>query len=87
MPLPRGSSRAAYPGTCSACFKDYAKGEVITKVTEGWGHSGCASRQLSAAEREFARNKARIKSGEMFRSQKPSGWRRGASLSSTWPAR
>ncbi|MFE1733659.1 hypothetical protein [Streptomyces bacillaris] len=35
--LPRGSLRAAYGGTCPACFKDYAKGEVITKVTEGWG--------------------------------------------------
>ncbi|MEU7414899.1 hypothetical protein AB0B40_37385 [Streptomyces sp. NPDC042638] len=22
--LPRGSVRAAYPGTCPACFKDYA---------------------------------------------------------------
>ncbi|WP_405187300.1 hypothetical protein OG582_39895 (plasmid) [Streptomyces anulatus] len=40
VPLPRGSLRAAYGGTCPACFKDYAKGEVITKVTEGWGHPG-----------------------------------------------
>ncbi|GAA0617988.1 hypothetical protein GCM10010394_55380 [Streptomyces crystallinus] len=22
VPLPRGAVRAAYPGTCSACFKD-----------------------------------------------------------------
>ncbi|MFC4463814.1 hypothetical protein ACFPH6_04385 [Streptomyces xiangluensis] len=35
--LPRGSVHAAYPGTCPACFKDYGKGEVITKVSEGWG--------------------------------------------------
>lgn len=55
--LPRGSVRAAYPGTCPACFKDYAKGEAITKVTDGWGHPGCAPRRMSAAEREFARNK------------------------------
>ncbi|MCX4902387.1 hypothetical protein [Streptomyces sp. NBC_00892] len=87
VPLPRGSVRAAYPGTCPACFKDYAKGEVITKVTDGWGHPGCAPRQMSAAEREFARNKARIESGETFRGQKLSGWRRGASPSSTRPAR
>ncbi|MGW7341248.1 hypothetical protein [Streptomyces sp. NPDC054808] len=87
VPLPRGSVRAAYPGTCSACFKDYSKGEVITKVAEGWGHPACAPRKLSAAEREFARNKARIESGETFRAQKPSDWRRGASPSSTRPAR
>ncbi|MCA1221616.1 hypothetical protein [Streptomyces sp. 8L] len=87
VPLPRGSVRAAYPGTCPACFKDYAKGDVITKVTDGWGHPGCAPRQMSAAEREFARNKARIESGETFRAQKPSDWRRGASPSSTRPAR
>ncbi|MFF3129675.1 hypothetical protein ACFVRD_47655 [Streptomyces sp. NPDC057908] len=76
-----------YPGTCPACFKNYGKGEVITKVTDGWGHPACAPRQLSAAEREFARNKARIESGETFRGQKPSDWWRGASPSSTRPAR
>ncbi|WP_431777031.1 hypothetical protein [Streptomyces cucumeris] len=85
--LPHGSVRAAYPGTCAACFKDYGKGEVITKLTDGWGHPGCAPRKLSAAEREFARNKARIESGATFRGQKPSDWRRGASPSSTRPAR
>ncbi|MFF1344078.1 hypothetical protein ACFVYT_40765 [Streptomyces sp. NPDC058290] len=87
VPLPRGSLRAAYLGTCPACFKDYGKGEVITKVTNGWGHPGCAPRQLSAAEREFARNKARIESGETYRAQKPSDWRLGSSPSSTRPAR
>ncbi|WP_324792453.1 hypothetical protein SJX93_00180 [Streptomyces cyaneofuscatus] len=87
VPLPRGSLWAAYGGTCPACFKDYAKGEVVTKVTEGWGHPGCAPRGLSAAEREFARNMARIESGETFRGRKPSDWRRGASPSSTRPAR
>lgn len=87
VPLPRGSLRAAYGGTCPACFKDYAKGEVITKVADGWGHPGCAPRPLSVAEREFARNKARIESGETFRGQKPSDWRRGASPSSSRPAR
>ncbi|GLX49703.1 hypothetical protein Shyhy01_26530 [Streptomyces hygroscopicus subsp. hygroscopicus] len=87
VPLPRGSVRAAYPGACPACFKDYAKGEAITKVADGWGHPGCAPRQMSAAEREFARNKARIESGETFRGRKPSDWRRGASPSSTRPAR
>lgn len=70
-----------------ACFKDYDKGTVITKVGENWGHPGCAPRQPSAAEREFERNKARIESGETFRSRKPSDWRRGASVSSTRPAR
>lgn len=87
VPLPRGSLRAAYGGTCPSCFKDYAKGEVITKVADGWGHPGCAPRPLSAAEREFARNKARIESGDTFRGQKPSDWRRGASPSSSRPAR
>ncbi|MGW6206291.1 hypothetical protein ACWF9B_21945 [Streptomyces sp. NPDC055089] len=87
VPLPRGSVRAAYGGTCPACFKDYAKGEAITKVTDGWGHPGCAPRKLSTAEREFARNKARIESGETFRGQKTSDWRRGSSPSSTRPAR
>ncbi|MEU9624350.1 hypothetical protein ACIODT_38590 [Streptomyces sp. NPDC088251] len=72
---------------CPACFKDYGKGEVIKKVTDGWGNPGCAPRQLSAAERESVRNKARIESGETFRAQKPSDWRRGASPSSTRPAR
>jgi hypothetical protein len=87
VPLPRGSIRAAYPGTCPACFKHYGKGEAITKVADGWGHPGCAPRKLSAVEREFARNKARIESGETYRAQKPSDWRRGASPSSTRPAR
>ncbi|WP_406423666.1 hypothetical protein OHA59_49455 [Streptomyces sp. NBC_01589] len=57
------------------------------KVTDGWGHPGCAPQQMSAAEREFARNKARIESGETFRARKPSDWRRGFSPSSTRPAR
>ncbi|AJC61946.1 hypothetical protein [Streptomyces sp. 769] len=83
VPLPRGSVRAAHPSTCPVCFEDYGKGEAIMKVTGGWGHSSCAPRQLSAAEGEFARNKARIDSGETFRGQKPSDWRRGASPSST----
>lgn len=87
VPLPRGAVRAAYPGICPACFKDYDKGTVITKVGENWGHPGCAPRQPSAAQREFERNKARIDSGETFRSRKPSDWRRGASVSSTRPAR
>lgn len=87
VPLPRGSVRADYPGTCPACFKDYDKGAVITKVGETWGHPGCAPRQLSAAEREFERNKARIESGQTFRSRKPSDWRLGSSPSNTRPAR
>ncbi|OQD51647.1 hypothetical protein BM536_038930 [Streptomyces phaeoluteigriseus] len=87
VPLPRGSVRAAYPGTCPACFKDYGKGEVITKAGESWGHPGCAPRQMSAAEREFARNKAAIERGETFRSRKPSDWRLGSSPSNTRPAR
>jgi hypothetical protein len=87
LPLPCGSVRAAYAGTCPACSKDYGRGEVITKTTDGWGHPGCAPRRLSAAELEFARNKARIDSGEAFRSRKPSDWRLGASPSNARPAR
>lgn len=63
VPLPRGLVRAAYAGTCPACFKDYGKGEVIRKAGESWGLPGCAPRQMSVAEREFARKKARIESG------------------------
>lgn len=87
VPLPRGSVRATSPGSCPACFKDYGKGTVITKVGESWGHPGCAPRQLSVVDREFERNKARIESGETFRSRKPSDWRRGASVFNTRPAR
>ncbi|GAA1165535.1 hypothetical protein GCM10009654_23030 [Streptomyces hebeiensis] len=42
MPLPRGPARAAYPGACPPSFKDNAKGEVITKVTDCWGCPGRA---------------------------------------------
>lgn len=87
VPLPRGSVRAAYPGTCPTCFKDYDKGTVITKVGETWGHPGCTPRQPSAAEREFEQNKARIDSGQTFRSRKPSDWRVGSSPSNTRPVR
>ncbi|CAL9673514.1 hypothetical protein SUDANB176_07827 (plasmid) [Streptomyces sp. enrichment culture] len=75
------------PATCLACFKGYAKGEVITKMAGRWGHPGCAPRQLSAAERKFSRNKARVESGEACRGQKPSDWRLGSSPSSTHIAR
>ncbi|MFF2374851.1 hypothetical protein ACFVUW_10760 [Streptomyces xiamenensis] len=85
--VPRGAVRAAYPGTCPGCLKGYGKGEVIAKVTDSWGHPGCATRQLSAAEREYARNKARIEGGETFRGHKPSDWRVGASPSSSRPFR
>ncbi|MEU2855637.1 hypothetical protein [Streptomyces syringium] len=85
--LPRGAVRAVCRGTCPACLKDYDKGVVIMKVSEGWGHLACAPRKMSAAEREFARNKAAIESGETFRSRKPSDWRLGSSPSSTRPAR
>ncbi|MEU3481011.1 hypothetical protein AB0E66_22900 [Streptomyces sp. NPDC033753] len=87
MPLPRGAVRAAHPGTCPACLKDYDKGTVITKLSDGWGHCACAPRKPSAAELAFTRNKARIESGETFRSQKPSDWRLGSSPSSSRPAR
>lgn len=69
------------------CCKVYEKGTVITKVGENWGRSGLAPREPSPAEREFERNKARIDSGETFHSRKPSGWRRGASVSGTRSAR
>lgn len=87
VPLPRGSVRAGYRGTCPVCLKDYPKGEAITKVTDGWGHTGCAPRQLSAAEITFAKNKARIDSGEAFRGRKPAEWRLGASPSNSRSAR
>lgn len=86
-PPPRGSVRAADPSTCPACLKDYGKGDIITKVTDGWGHPGCAPRRPSAAELTFAKNKARIDSGDSFRGHKPSDWRLGASPSSSRSAR
>lgn len=87
VPLPRGTVRAAYGGTCPACCKEYGKSEAITKATDGWRHAGCAPRNPSAAEREFGRNKARIEAGETFRGQKPPDWRLGSSPSSTRPVR
>ncbi|MFB6901522.1 hypothetical protein [Streptomyces hydrogenans] len=87
VPLPRGAVRAGHPGTCPVCLKDYDKGTVITKLADGWGHRACAPRKPSAAELAFARNKARIESGETLRSQKSSDWRLGSSPSSSRPAR
>ncbi|MFC7965483.1 hypothetical protein [Streptomyces cinereoruber] len=87
MPLPHGAVRATHPGTCPACLKDYDKGMVMTKLSEGWGHRACAPRKPSAAERAFARNKARIESSETFLSQKPPDWRLGFSPSSSHFAR
>ncbi|MGV9342939.1 hypothetical protein [Streptomyces sp. NPDC003688] len=87
VPLPRGSVPATYAGTCPACSKNYGKADAITKMPDGWGHPGCASQQLAAADREFARNKAQVESGETYRARKPSDWRRGSSPSSTRPTR
>ncbi|MEU5163851.1 hypothetical protein AB0G74_30145 [Streptomyces sp. NPDC020875] len=87
VPLPRGALRAPYGGTCPACFNDYGKGEVITKVADGWGAPWLRPSEAVGGGVEFARNKARIESGDTYRAQKPLDWRFGASPSSTRPAR
>lgn len=38
----RGSVKAKFPGRCR-CGQPYAKGEVITKNADGWGHPTCAT--------------------------------------------
>lgn len=83
-PLPRGTIRAQFGGTCPACLREYGRGEPIRRVGQGWGHPKCVP---SGAELEFARNKACIEAGETFRSRKPSDWKMGASPSNTKPAR
>lgn len=37
----RASVKARFPGRCS-CGRSYAKGETITKNSDGWGHPSCA---------------------------------------------
>lgn len=39
---PRASVKAKFPGRCR-CGRPYAKGETITKNTDGWGHPACAT--------------------------------------------
>ncbi|OXM47545.1 hypothetical protein CFP75_23845 [Amycolatopsis alba DSM 44262] len=60
---------ARYPGICCACDRSYPKGELLGRVGSGWGHEACAK---IAAETE------KIRTGETFRRQRPSTWRRGA---------
>lgn len=74
-----GGVPAKFNGQCPLCPGRWAAGERIGKSADGtWAHAACAS-----AEREFRRNQEAVLSGETFRSQKPSDWRRGASPSST----
>ncbi|MFF8280688.1 hypothetical protein ACF05T_32235 [Streptomyces lateritius] len=82
VPPPRGSARAAYGGTCPACLRT-RQGRGHQEGNRWLGTSRLRPRQLSTAEREFAR----IEAGETVRGQKPSDWRLGSSPSSTRPAR
>jgi hypothetical protein len=43
--------------------------------------AGADGWDVAAAEREFARNKARIDAGTMFRARQSTGWRLGGSPS------
>jgi ribonuclease HI len=44
----RGSVKARFPGRCR-CGRPYAKGETITKNTDGWGHPDCAPADAPAS--------------------------------------
>ena len=82
---------AKFPGTCPVCNKAFEAGVTIDRVGDaGWGHYLCVhvkdSRQTgkskkkrngsAKAEAAFLANKARIESGETFRSQYPSTFRK-----------
>lgn len=47
----------------------------------GTPRAGAGGWDVAAAEREFARNKARIDAGAMFRARQSTGWRLGSSPS------
>jgi len=65
---PRRRARARHPAKTK-----------LTKTPLGWGHTACSPRPL--AEAEYVRNKAAVESGETYRSQAPSTWRRKGSPS------
>lgn len=64
-----GTVVAKFAGTCGGCSQRYPKGTSLGRIGEGWGHNECA---------KIMRETERIRSGETFRSQQASTWRRGA---------
>jgi hypothetical protein len=80
-----------FPGKCPMCDEGYPAKTLVTKIFAGWAHTLCvfpdSAAPSSAGAREFEENRAAILSGETFRSQKPSTWRRGGSPSSSGGAR
>lgn len=87
---PRGGSRS-----CPICRKPLAKqptgksrsgktchASCLTQAKEaGAGGAGPRQWDTAAAEREFARNKARIEAGATFRARQAAGWKVGGSPS------
>lgn len=70
----RATGGAKYPGTCATCEKPYSKGDPLRNTDKGWGHQACAP-----ARSAMGTHAARVRSGETYRSQKPSTWRLGVS--------
>ena len=81
--------KARFPGNCPVCGKDFKVTDPIDQTAEGWAHYRCVNvkpptkangkkkRNGSAsALKVFEANKKRIESGETYRGQKPSDYRR-----------
>jgi hypothetical protein len=74
-PLGKAPTAKARSGkTCHASCLQQAK-------TSGNGGAGPRQWDTAAAEREFARNKARIEAGATFRARQSTGWKLGGSPS------
>jgi hypothetical protein len=62
------------------CQKPYPAQTLVSKIFAGWAHTSCvfpdSTRQLSPGAQSFLDNKNAVLSGETFRGQKPSAWRR-----------
>jgi hypothetical protein len=73
----RPTEKARSGKTCHASCLKQAK----TAGTSGAKPPAPRQWNTAAAEREFARNKEAIESGQTFRGHKPTGWRLGGSPS------
>ena len=60
-------TEAKFAGRCAVCGTKYGIGTHLAKYGTAWGHEACV-----AAEK----NKGLVESGEAFRGQKPSNYRR-----------
>ena len=77
--------------SCPICRKPLGKAPTAKARSGKACHTACPEQvgagqsprewDVAAAEREFARNKARIESGSTFRGRQSTGWRLGGSPS------